>query len=671
MEIFKENLKNTSVQSLYIMLKDIIDNEYEKYIYAIKDRNTYDAIVYRTLGFIKENFRHSNNSNFHNYFLNSLENAIDEYILRMMQSDENLAAEISLSYIEKSIIVANSYEESYKEVEKITSFFEEIAYRPSIDLCIKLLSSDKIFLNIKILVEQNMEIIKNGKLFLEYDDSLYLLFIEAYCTVNNIACNIDLLPQEDDEPYYSTGNTLHSYILEATKLALPPEKTMLLLYSYNSSRDEKIKNMIVEGNLKLVISIAKRYKTKELELLDLIQEGNIGLITAIDRFKPELGYQFSTYATWWIRQAIISAIANLGRNIRIPIYVQDDIRKYRRIELKLYNDLSRKPSIEEIAAEMKVDPEEVIKLSKLQNDTVSLNSNISNDSEDGELGDFIADETDIQGETMRKALIYSVRKMLKNAKLDDREKEIIVHLYGLGGVKKKTLEEVGNIYGISRERVRQIREQIFRKIIRNKNAKELAVFMDNPEAARQHIDDSFQPKMAKVKDLKSIYDYFPGYSREIVYCLIDYHATTTQKKLLAMCYPNSFSYPKTNMYWTVSDRQNFHNFIIKIQKILEFKSQTPKRDDDLCIEAKDYIRVLEILKTDLFLRLAEFISRQELILCILYFGYENSKSFSVNAISNFLVISENDIHNIIKAAGPLYIRIITGDGTHKVNKKIL
>jgi len=259
-----------------------------------------------------------------------------------------------------------------------------------------------------------------------------------------------------------TEDTVGLYLREISRVRLLTAAEEISLAKAIERGDQRAHRRLIESNLRLVVSVARRYSGRGLSFLDLIQEGNLGLMKAVDRYDWRLGHRFSTYATWWIRQSVTRALADQGRTIRVPAQVVDTINRMSRVERQLSQKLGRAPTIEELAVEMELKPEKVEHLKRVAQEPVSLAVHVGEDAT--ELGELIADERGVRpGEDMAIAQ-RNERVADLIARLPYRERTILELRYGLSGEEAHTLEEVGRRFGVTRERVRQIETRTLRRL---------------------------------------------------------------------------------------------------------------------------------------------------------------------------------------------------------------
>ena len=272
------------------------------------------------------------------------------------------------------------------------------------------------------------------------------------------------------------NDPVRMYLKEIGQIKLLTMEEELELSDRILQGDEEAKRILAEANLRLVVSIAKRYVGRGMLFLDLIQEGNIGLMKAVEKFDVGKGFKFSTYATWWIRQAITRAIADQARTIRVPVHMVETINKLARIQRQLTLELNREPSEEELAAKMHTSVDKIRDIYKISQEPVSLETPIGEE-DDSHLGDFIKDERNVSPEE------YATNEMLKDEiskvllTLTEREEKVIRLRFGLEDGKSRTLEEVGQLFGVTRERIRQIEAKALRKLRHPSRSRKLKDYM--------------------------------------------------------------------------------------------------------------------------------------------------------------------------------------------------
>ncbi len=340
------------------------------------------------------------------------------------------------------------------EAEKVNTLISELNLDNSL--------IDKIY---ERLEAYNIVVLNTG----EEEEPSEEILLELEDDVEDAQSEIEALTQSS---YSTSDDPVHLYLKEIGNYPLLTMSDEVELAKKIIDGDETAKQMLAESNLRLVVSIAKRYVGRGLSFLDLIQEGNLGLIKAVEKFDYTKGYKFSTYATWWIRQAITRSIADQSRTIRIPVHMSEVINKTYRVSRNLLQELGREPSEQELADAMNIPLDKVREILKVSADPISLDTPIGEE-DDSHLGDFIRDESVMGPED---AASYSILKDQITRLLDtltDREQRVLVLRFGLKDGRSRTLEEVGKEFNVTRERIRQIEAKALRKLRHPSRAKML------------------------------------------------------------------------------------------------------------------------------------------------------------------------------------------------------
>jgi RNA polymerase primary sigma factor len=326
------------------------------------------------------------------------------------------------------------------------------------------LDSDQMDEYLEYLSEQGIEVLSDNE---EVDPNIQDLSKEEEFDLNDLSV----------PPGVKINDPVRMYLKEIGRVDLLSGEEEIELAKRIEQGDEEAKRRLAEANLRLVVSIAKRYVGRGMLFLDLIQEGNMGLIKAVEKFDYRKGYKFSTYATWWIRQAITRAIADQARTIRIPVHMVETINKLIRVQRQLLQDLGREPTPEEIAEDMDLTPDKVREILKIAQEPVSLETPIGEE-DDSHLGDFIEDQ---DATSPSEHAAYELLKEQLEDVLDtltDREENVLRLRFGLDDGRTRTLEEVGKVFGVTRERIRQIEAKALRKLRHPSRSKRLKDFLE-------------------------------------------------------------------------------------------------------------------------------------------------------------------------------------------------
>lgn len=683
-----DEIKNMTQHQLETLLNPFIEKERLKYNYI----NLPQSIYLSKLKEIEDTMDFSDGKI---DIESMIKNCSKRYIVDTLE-EENQAIKVVSNFIKKNIKPQNKYQDNIISFEKIVNFFHDFNCFPPPNLLIELIDkNDTLNKILQDVVENNLEILQKYDIDSKFSDDISKNFIELYCLKNNIEIKKDDDIQEEDYTEFITDitNTVYTddsvkmYLQEIHKPILTKEQEKSLALRIRNG-DEKAKELFIERNLRLVIKVARKYTGHGISFLDLIQEGNLGLIKAVDKFDVTKGYKFSTYATYWIRQSIQRSLGDKSRNIRLPVHLYEKVKKYELLKKDLSLKFNREPTFEELSKKMRVSIDTIYKYERLEHDTISLNMIVGD--EDSELEDFISLSTEsIDNQFIEENLKDVIENLLKNSNLTTKEIDILKLRFGIGTNDPKTLEETGKIYGVSRERIRQIQEKALKKIRRSYNVKELAIYMDNPKEAQKNIDryrlkyQQHSLQKIKLKDRKeselkmemqektkrkskdNLYEYFSDYSKPEVSKVIS-RLDEDELELLHKRYGDNLLEPVKNDIDADEKKVIISNIIPRIQRMLEGKKVRRRKNNQkpqsTIVEEKteetvqpqnslnkeDYKQILGIFHNPEFLEMTKKKPLDECLIMSLKLGYFQEKCFSTDAIADFLDVDKEYVINVTK-----------------------
>lgn len=681
-------IKNMTQHQLESLLNPFIEKERLKYNYI----NLPQSIYLSELKEIEDTMDFSDGEI---DIESMIKNCSKRYIADMLEEEKKFPKIVN-NFIKKNIKPQNKYQDNIISFEKIVNFFHDFDCFPPPNLLIELIDkNDTLNKILQDVVENNLEILQKYDIDSKFSDDISKNFIELYCLKNNIEIKKDNDIQEEDYTEFITDitNTVYTddsvkmYLQEIHKPILTKEQEKSLALRIRNG-DEKAKELFIERNLRLVIKVARKYTGHGISFLDLIQEGNLGLIKAVDKFDVTKGYKFSTYATCWIRQSIQRSLGDKSRNIRLPVHLYEKVKKYELLKKELSLKFNREPTFEELSKKMRVSIDTIYKYERLEHDTISLNMIVGD--EDSELEDFISLSTEsIDNQFIEEDLKDVIENLLKNSNLTTKEIDILKLRFGIGTNDPKTLEETGKIYGVSRERIRQIQEKALKKIRRSYNVKELAIYMDNPKEAQKNIDryrlkyQQHSLQKIKLKDRKeselkmemqektkrkskdNLYEYFSDYSKTEVSKVIS-RLDEDELELLHKRYGDNLLEPVKNDIDADEKKVIISNIIPRIQRMLEGKKVRRRKNNQkpqsTIVEEKteetvqpqnslnkeDYKQILGIFHNPEFLEMTKKKPLDECLIMSLKLGYFQEKCFSTDAIADFLDVDKEYVINITK-----------------------
>lgn len=708
MDLTLKKIRTMNSEQILKSLLFIIDAIYNKFAFANLSKQDYYNMVIKEIENTKSSFNSDKN------YVDYLKKIIESKMIEMIKTkllDHNESIRILNNYIQITVKKTDDYNVIMKQIRAFNSFLEKYNYVPTPEVLIELINKNENLNDlIKIIFLKNKDMIVSGDIEKLTDNNTLILLLEAYCLINNI----EIKQSEENNIYYDDDlkltDSVKIYLREIGEYPLLSIEQQRDLALKILEGDNKARELFINSNLRLVVNVAKRYIGNGLTFLDLIQEGNLGLITAVDKYDVKKGFNFSTYAIWWIRQAITKAIEYKGRTIRIAAHVYEKVQLYKKVFRNLELKLNREPTINEIADEMELSVSEVSDLQQLQIDVVSINA-IIEDEKRTELEDFIV-STDESPEDIatKENMKHDINNLLISCNLKPRERDILILRYGLDGKEPMTLVEIGKIYNLTRERVRQIESNALKKIRKSNFVKRLVDYTESPtksllniEMYRQIYKEDGNSNRAflrrfgdKIEDyevvgkLPSIYQLFGGYSKEQIDVMLT-KLTEEERKLITLRYGDDLEKPKATKLSKEESRKYYGVLVPKMKRLLSNPdkvrktrrenlkheknkiegsniSVSEKNSTDISVEQskrdipasfdkkididniQDHDSLLAYMKKSLLDDMMKNLTTKELIIIQLFLGYIDGKYFTIDYISEFLKIDRIEVLNTIKKA---------------------
>ena len=482
MEITIDTISELSIDDIYNNLSPLFNKIYKKFSFVSMTEEEYNLMVRKAI--LESKSTYNGGNDYKKYILRKISKSILTKIKEDI-GDPSKSFDIINGYINQEFPRNIGYDNAINSFNKLENFLELCDFILSADIIEKLINENKLIIKLlNAIFEMDKEEIVNGKFDESYSE-LIVSFIEIYCKKNNIKIKEVELKYEDFGVFASQDST-SIYLKEIQNYGRYSKEELEIITKIKNG-DIKARNKFLEHNLRLVVSVAKKYQGRSIPLIDLIQEGNIGLMKALDEFDINKGCKFSTYATNWITAFITRYIADKSRNIRLSVNFYYEISNFRKIKNRLERELDREPNILELARKTGKGKDTILRYFAYLNDTKSLDDKVG-EKENTDFSYFIPSKDEsLEKSAIKKDLSTRMSELLKKCNLNEKEIDVLSSRYGLNGGDVLTLEELGSKYNVTRERIRQIEARALKKIRNSIHIKEFADFTDSPVKAIDNL----------------------------------------------------------------------------------------------------------------------------------------------------------------------------------------
>lgn len=708
------NLKEMDSREIFESLKESINDVFQKFQYTEISKQDYYRIALNEISTSKQTYK--GDIPYSDFLVKRISKSLIDVSKNITRTPE-LKFKVINNYINQEFAGVLAIDDLIKHFDSLSYILEVYDYVPDSHFLERLINENFVFNTmIQSIVNHYYSQITSGNLESTFDNELLMFSIEVYCSINDIEIKRENFEHILNDSSF-INDSFKAYIHEISKIPLLTSEEEKELAKKIATGDQEAKNKFIECNLRLVVSIAKRYVNRGLPLLDLIQEGNFVLMTAIEKFDPDKDFRFSSFAFYWIRQAITRAIANMVRNVRIPVSMYQKINLYRNTINILTERLNRKPTLEEIANEMKLPVSNIVSIYQASNPEMSINRVVGEDN-DTEMVNLIPSLDDsVEDVAIQRLLRYDIKKLFEKSNLTEMEINVLSLRYGLCGQKPLSLSNIGKQYNCTREWVRQVESRALLKLRASSYIKELAIYAQRP--------DEVLKNMGKGEfEMKGIYKYLKDYTKEQIDEMLT-KLSDENIELLKLKFGDDFSENEKKQLSKAEASRFYYVLVPKMKRIMSDPTYVPRnkknkpknkesiekdntKEETLIVEERkesvssvavnattveketistdtgnentlfvassetveagkvlkkdksnDITKsecegILKLLRTPSFGQMLGVLSVKEAVIISLKLGYVDGKCFSTESIANFLEIGQEEVVETTKKILLLY-----------------